>query len=100
MIAIVWLISIITNILNPIGLVATGLLFGSGEVDLSFFIFPLIMGVVGLIYGFATFEFGIAPRMFWVKSRVSLFDMRVGAALGYFLSFFNSVVAIQALLFI
>lgn len=95
MTALVWIISVITNFLNPIGMIATCLLLAEGEVDM--FILPLIMGGVGVIYGFATFEYGIAPRMFWVKSKVSLFDMRVGAALGYGLQFLNSTVAIIVL---
>lgn len=95
MIALVWIISKITNLLNPIGLIATCLLVADGEIDM--FIVPLIMGIVGMIYGFLSFEYDIAPRMFWVKSRLGIADMRVGATLGYGMSFFNSTVAIIAL---
>lgn len=95
MVALVWIISVLTNILNPIGLFAFFMYLSEGDTDL--FILPLIMGGIGLVYGFATFGFNVAPRMFWVKSKVGIFDMRVGAAFGYGLAFFNSVLAIMLL---
>lgn len=95
MIVLVWIISLITNILNPIGLIAACFLLAEGDMDM--FLLPLIMGGVGLIYGFLTWGYGIAPRMFWVKSSLSLFDLRVGAALGYGLQFLTSTVAIMML---
>lgn len=99
MTALVWLVSFITNLLNPIGLIIACLLFCSGVVDLSFFIFPLIMGIVGFIFGFATFSYDAAPRLFWIKSRVGIFDLTIGRAFGYLISFFSSTVAIMAIFF-
>lgn len=95
MVAIVWLISVITNILNPIGMISACFLMAEEGFDL--FIVPAIIGIIGIVYGFATFNFNVSPRMFWIKSSVALFDMRVGAALGYGLTFFNSTVAIMVL---
>lgn len=96
MVAIVWLISTITNILNPIGLILF-CIWLVPELGFSAAILPLIVGVVGLVFGFVTFSYEVAPRMFWVKGKVGIFDMRMGAAFGYFISFFNSTVALMCL---
>lgn len=96
MTALVWLIGLITNILNPIGMVLAIFALSLGDWDI--YLVPLIFGVDGLIYGFWAWNYEVAPRMFWIKSRTELFDSRVGCAIGYFISFFNSAMVVMVLI--
>ncbi len=48
------IITKITNILNPIGMIIALLLFGAGDLD---FVIPSVCGIIGCVYGF--FDVGI-----------------------------------------
>jgi len=96
MIVIVWIITKLTNLLAPIGLIATCFLAAEGEGEL--FIVPAILAAVGLVYGMFSWRYEVAPRMFWVKSKLELFDNRVGCAIGSALTFFCSTVAIETII--
>lgn len=91
-----WIISKLTNLLCPIGIIIALCLFlDAGEF--SMWIAPICAAVLGLIFGFVSWQYDVAPRMFWVKSRFELFDSRVGAALGSAVTFFFSGVSIEFL---
>lgn len=47
-----------------------------------------ICAVIGIIIGFTGWAEDVAPRMFWVKSRVDLFDSKIGYALTLGIQFF------------
>lgn len=88
-------ISIVTNILNPIGMISFCFLLGEGGLD---FTLPLIIGGIGFVYGLLTWGFTVPPRLlFWTGSLFGLFEMRLGSAIGSGITFFNSTIAITAL---
>lgn len=95
MIVLVWIITTITNLLTPIGLISTCFLAAEGDGDM--FILPAILAAVGLVYGIFSWNYEVAPRMFWVKSKLELFENRVGCAIGSALTFFCSTVAIEVI---
>lgn len=47
LILLMWAISIVTNILNPIGMISFCFLLGEGDLD---FTLPLIIGGIGFVY--------------------------------------------------
>ena len=47
-----------------------------------------VLSLAGFILGFTNWALDIPPRFFWTKSRVELFDNRVGNAFGYAVIFF------------
>ena len=88
-------ISIATNILNPIGMISFCFLLGEGGFD---FTLPLIIGGIGFVYGLLTWGFTVPPRLlFWTGSLLGLFEMRLGSAIGSGITFFNSTIAIIVL---
>ena len=46
------------------------------------------LALAGFVLGFTNWALDVPPRFFWTKSRVELFDNRVGNALGYAVIFF------------
>ena len=44
--------------------------------------------LAGFILGFTNWALDVPPKFFWTKSRVQLFDNRVGNAFGYAVIFF------------
>lgn len=53
LILLMWAISIVTNILNPIGMISFCFLLGEGDLD---FTLPLIIGGIGFVYGLLTWD--------------------------------------------
>jgi len=47
-----------------------------------------VLALVGFIIGFTNWALDVPPKFFWTKSRVELFDNRVGNAFGYAIIFF------------
>ena len=47
-----------------------------------------VLALAGFILGFTNWAIDVPPRFFWTKSRVELFDNRVGNAFGYAVIFF------------
>ncbi len=95
LILLMWAISIVTNILNPIGMISFCFLLGEGGLD---FTLPLIIGGIGFVYGLLTWGFTVPPRLlFWTGSLFGLFEMRLGSAIGNGITFFNSTIAIIVL---
>ena len=95
LILLMWAISIVTNILNPIGMISFCFLLGEGDLD---FTFPLISGGIGFVYGLLTWGFTVPPRLLlWTGSLFGLFEMRLGSAIGSGITFFNSTIAIIVL---
>lgn len=87
------IITKITNILNPIGMIIALL---AGDLD---FVIPLVCGIIGCVYGFLTWGYTVPPRvLFWTESPLGLTNMRLGSTIGSGITFFNSAVAIMALL--
>ena len=55
-------------------------------------------GGIGFVYGLLTWGFTVPPRLlFWTGSLFGLFEMRLGAAIGNGITFFNSTIAIIVL---
>lgn len=96
--AIAWLVSLIVNIVNPIGMLACCFMVADGLFEAL--IVPACIAPLGFIFGIFCWKENVAPRMFWVKSRTELFDSRVKSAFGYMFSFFNCACAVVALLMI
>ena len=44
--------------------------------------------LAGFVLGFTNWALDVPPKFFWTKSRVQLFDNRVGNAFGYAVIFF------------
>ena len=87
------IITIVTNILNPIGMIAALFLFGEGELN---FVLPLIFGIIGCVYGFLTWGYTVPPRvLFWTESPLGLTNMRLGSTISSGITFFNSTVAVM-----
>lgn len=47
-----------------------------------------VLLLVGFILSFTNWALDVPPKFFWTKSRVQLFDNRVGNTLGYAIIFF------------
>lgn len=64
--------------------------------------FPFIVGGVfaigGIVLGFTGWAEDVAPRMFWIKSRVELLDNQIGYALTLGFQFFCLGMAIATML--
>ena len=52
------------------------------------FIVGAILAAIGLIVGWSAWGREVPPRWFWVKSKLELFDNRVGNAFSYAIQFF------------
>ena len=82
--AFLWVFQKISPILTVLGALV---LFGGG-FEWYEFIVGVILAVLGLIVGWSTWGQEVPPRWFWVKSKLELFDNRVGNAISYALQFF------------
>ena len=82
--AFLWVFQKISPILTVLGALV---LFGGG-FEWYEFIVGVILAVLGLIVGWSTWGREVPPRWFWVKSKLELFDNRVGNAFSYALQFF------------
>ncbi|MBQ9546614.1 MAG: hypothetical protein IJU90_04950 [Bacteroidales bacterium] len=96
MIVLVYLI----NILSPIITILGGLilLFGFQIIETWMWVVCGMSAVVGLIFGIATWHYGVPPRWFWIKSEIELLDNRVIVALRYAFIFFLLPLCIQMII--
>ncbi|MBR3572242.1 MAG: hypothetical protein IKN99_03225 [Bacteroidales bacterium] len=58
---------------------------GHNAIAIGTYVYVLAGGLAlaGFILGFTNWALDVPPKFFWTKSRVQLFDNRVGNALGY-----------------
>ena len=82
--AFLWVFQKISPILTILGALV---LFGGGFKGYEFIV-GAVLAVFGLIVGWSTWGQEVPPRWFWVKSKLELFDNRVGNAFSYALQFF------------
>ena len=90
MTALLWLIQKIASITNLVGLLVLLSEIGFGDIGIGTHVYVLAGGLAlaGFILGFTNWALDVPPKLFWTKSRVQLFDNRVGNALGYAIIFF------------
>ena len=91
MIVILWIIQKLAPIITFTGILALLIELSSGEMDIEPYMYILggVGALLGFIIGFTNWAKDVPPRFFWTKSRVELFDNRVGNAFGYAIIFFN-----------
>lgn len=82
--ALLWFFQKISPILTILGALV---LFGDGFEGYEFIV-GTVLAVLGLIVGWSTWGQEVPPRWFWVKSKLELFDNRIGSAFGYAVQFF------------
>ena len=92
--AFLWVFQKISPILTVIGALV---LFGDGYKGYEFIV-GAVLAVFGLIVGWSTWGREVPPRWFWVKSKLELFDNRVGNAFSYALQFFLIPFAITGII--
>jgi hypothetical protein len=92
--AFLWVFQKISPILTVIGALV---LFGDGYKGYEFIV-GAVLAVFGLIVGWSTWGQEVPPRWFWVKSKLELFDNRVGNAFSYALQFFLIPFAITGII--
>ena len=90
MTALLWLIQKIASITNLVGLLVLLSEIGFGDIGIGTHVYVLAGGLAlaGFILGFTNWALDVPPKLFWTKSRVQLFDNRVGNALGHAIIFF------------
>ncbi len=101
MTVLLWLIQKIAPITNIVGLLVLLSELAYGDIGIGTHVYALAGGLAlaGFILGFTNWALDVPPKFFWTKSRVQLFDNRVGNAFGYaviffLLPFFVAVVAV------
>jgi len=82
--ALLWIFQKISPILTILGALV---LFGDGFIGYEFVV-GAVLAVLGLIVGWFAWSQDVPPRWFWVKSKLELFDNRIGSAFGYAVQFF------------
>ena len=82
--ALLWVFQKISPILTIFGALV---LFGGGFEGYEFIVGG-VLAVLGLIVGWSAWGQEVPPRWFWVKSKLELFDNRIGSAFGYAVQFF------------
>ena len=90
MTALLWLIQKIAPITNIVGLLVLLSEIAYGDIGIGTHVYFLAGGLTlaGFILGFTNWALDVPPKFFWTKSRVQLFDNRVGNAFGYAVIFF------------
>ncbi len=90
MTALLWLIQKIAPITNLVGLLVLLSELAYNDIGVGTHVYVLAGGLAlaGFILGFTNWALDVPPKFFWTKSRVQLFDNRVGNALGYAVIFF------------
>ena len=82
--ALLWVFQKVSPILTILGALV---LFGGGFIGYEFIV-GAVLAVLGLIVGWSSCGQEVPPRWFWVKSKLELFDNRIGSAFGYAVQFF------------
>ena len=90
MIALLWLLQKIAPITNLVGLLmlVSELVHGDIGIGTHVYVIAGVIALAGFVLGFTNWALDVPPKFFWTKSRVQLFDNRVGNALGYAVIFF------------
>lgn len=85
-----WIIQKIAPVTNIVGILVllSGIGYGDPVIEPYIFIFAGLLALIGFILGFTNWALDVPPRFFWTKSRVDLFDNRIGNAFGYAVIFF------------
>ncbi len=90
MTVLLWLIQKIAPITNLVGLLVLLSEIGYSDIGIGAHVYVLAGGLAlaGFVLGFTNWALDVPPKLFWTKSRVQLFDNRVGNAFGYAVIFF------------
>lgn len=88
MTALLWIIQKLAPITSIVGLLYLLSALANGNIEPYMYILAGALALVGLAIGFTNWALEIPPKFFWTKSRVELFDNRVGNAFGYAVIFF------------
>ena len=85
-----WILQKIAPITNIVGILVLLSELGYGDPVIEPYVYIIAGGLAlaGFILGFTNWALDVPPRFFWTKSRVELFDNRVGNAFGYAVIFF------------
>ena len=83
MTVLLWLIQKIAPITNLVGLLVLLSELSFNDIAIGTHVYLLAGGLAlaGFILGFTNWALDVPPKLFWTKSRVQLFDNRVGNAL-------------------
>ena len=90
MTVLLWLIQKIAPITNIVGLLVLLSELAYGDIGIGTHVYVLagVLALAGFILGFTHWALDVPPKFFWTKSRVQLFDNRMGNVLGYAVIFF------------
>ena len=85
-----WILQKIAPITNLVGLfvLLSGIGYGDSKIEPYVYVLAGVLALAGFAIGFTNWALDVPPRFFWTKSRVELFDNRVGNAFGYAIIFF------------
>lgn len=84
--AVIWIVDKILPITSVVGLLS--LLLFNFEIPFIVFIVAIVCFVFGIFFGVAAWKYDVPPRWFWVKSKMDLFDNKIGYTIGYGTRFF------------
>lgn len=98
MTVILWIIQKISPLVVIFGGLALLSEFTAGDVGIEPYVYIIagVLALVGFIIGFTNWALDVPPKFFWTKSRVELFDNRVGNAFGYAIIFFLTPFFVEA----
>ena len=91
MTVLLWILQKIAPITNIVGILVllSGIGYGDPVIEPYVYIIAGALALAGFILGFTNWALDVPPKFFWTKSRVELFDNRVGNAFGYAVIFFR-----------
>ena len=83
MTVLLWLIQKIAPVTNLGGLLVLLSEIGYGDIGIRTHVYVVSgrLALAGFVLGFTKWALDVPPKLFWTKSRVQLFDNRVGNAL-------------------
>ncbi len=82
MIALIYLVSYIVALGTIVGPLFVFVVWGNDAFEPIMWILTGIMAVLGIWFGVASWEYDVPPRWFWSKSKLELFENRVGYVIG------------------
>lgn len=101
MVALIWIINVLTSIAFVIGV--PGLFYAMSQIgDLEAWFWWVSLGcfVPGIIFGILAWHYDVPPRWYWTKSQIDLFDNAVGYAISCGIRFALIPSAVLLIIFI
>lgn len=92
---LIWIINKILPITSFVGILC--LILFELAFPISIYIACAVSFILGVFFGVAAWNYDVPPRWFWVKSKMELFDNKIGYSLGYGARFFWLPIVIYAI---